>query len=141
LVGVGAVRVQGQLGAGGERDLAADAGDDSVHGGDRERAALGVAVVAEHARGGGGEVGVLVGRAGVVDGDRGVVDAVDRDRDRGRVRLERAVGGPVGGTGGGRVAGAEVLEGPVRLVGVGAVRVQGQLGAGGERDLAADAGD
>ncbi len=77
-----------------------------------------------------GQRAVLVDREGVVDGDRRPVHVVDRDRDRGRVGGQPALGIVVGEA----VRTVEVGEG---RVGEGAVGVQGQ---GAVRDAADQGG-
>src|SRR4029453_17743736 len=95
--GVGGVVVGG--GGVGERAVGVErqgavrwAGGD----GGGERAAVGVAVVAEHPGGGPRQRRVLGGAVGVVSGGRGVVDGGDGDRHGCGVGLGGAVAGPVG---------------------------------------------
>ena len=76
-VAVRAVGVEGDLGPGGQGDLAADVDGRAVDLGDAQGLDVDVGVVVEDARGGDGQDGVLVRRAAVVVGDRRVVDAGD----------------------------------------------------------------
>ena len=80
--------------------------------------------------------------AGGADQHVVAVDAVDGDRDGDRRAARDGVGEGVGRL---RVARArtharQIVEGVVRIVGVGAVGVDGEQRAGGEHDLGADIG-
>src|SRR5262249_918495 len=141
VVGVAAVGVDGELGAGKQRDLGADVGADAVDLGDSLGVALvDVGVVTQDACCGHVEAAVLIGGAGVGHGHGGVVAVGCGDCDRragvGALAFHVRVAEGVGG----RLLSLHVALPVVGVVGVAAVGVDRELGARRQRDLGADVG-